>query len=632
MHKRGDRLFGQYKIIEDPLQTGGMSEVYKAEDQHAADPVNRLVAIKMIDPPFHSLKSKVPEAELIDRFEREANLLQQLNHPAIPRFHNFRVVGGRSYLIMDWVEGKELRDWINEQIANRVQINQDEVLSMTTELLDLLDHLHRMTPPVIYRDLKPENVKLRPNGRFVLLDFGIIKHFVQQTQLLTRLTQPLGTPGYAPMEIYTGQPVPRTDIWCLGWIMAEILTGQGPHPVLATAGNPPPPPDDVRKLRPDVCAELAALIAWATKPDANDRPTAREMLEDIKRIQFILHPPVPKPVAKASLTVTQAAGKVGQTLGGVGAVGGSVVGGVAGILGSSFAGIGHGLAGGWRWGVNQGPKGTTAFRQLYGRLRTGIGTRAQAVGTALGPPAKATAKGIGAAFSFVGNSFLHVGQGVVQGTASAFSSFGRFAMSLDPRPVLKRAKQRFERKDPVAECETWATDAKVFQWKSKARQKQAKGLVQAMKDARALAASKTVLDRYIDDFWALVFEDRAERLKVQLTRDSGLSGSASPVNFLPVSRLSLFTRLRRSWRLSQRRRHEASLTRRARRKLPPLAELQEPREIPASVLTTVRRLVQNGQPRLRPQRIGFTRFSLDGKNFRYQLYILIGHTWFQVQV
>ncbi len=164
---------GRYLIVELAGQ-GEMGCVYRAMDTHAR---NRVVAIKEMSQGYLS-PDKLVEAQ--ERFRLEAKILGQLSHPNLPRVHDSFEEAGRSYLIMDFIEGKTLLQLLNENTAQRLPV--DQVLRYALQLCDVLAYLHQRPSPIIFRDLKPSNVMVSAAGHVYLIDFGIARVFKQGQQ------------------------------------------------------------------------------------------------------------------------------------------------------------------------------------------------------------------------------------------------------------------------------------------------------------------------------------------------------------------------------------------------------------------------------------------------------------------
>jgi serine/threonine protein kinase len=159
----------------------------------------------------------------IANFQKEASLLINLRNPALPVIHDFFSQGdNRWYLVMDYIEGHTLK----EEVQKRGAIPEAEVVNWAIQLCDILDFLHKRNPPIIFRDLKPDNIMLTPEGRIKLIDFGIARHFQHGN---TTDTAAYGSSGFAPPEQYgENQTDSRSDIYALGATMHFLLTGIDP--------------------------------------------------------------------------------------------------------------------------------------------------------------------------------------------------------------------------------------------------------------------------------------------------------------------------------------------------------------------------------------------------------------------
>src|SRR5579863_2982885 len=257
----GTILAGRYSI-ERLLGGGGMGVVYLARDQRLA---NRPCAIKEMVDHFIDQQQRL---EANDYFAREADTLAQLKHQAIPAITDRFDDQNRHYLVMEYVEGRNLE----EEIAARGgPLPEGLIIDVARQLCDVLAYLHGSTPPVIYRDMKPSNVMLTPRGRVVLIDFGIARLFKS-----ARKGTMIGTLGFAPPEQYQGAIDPRSDIYSLGATLHYVLTGRDPEKY------PPFSFPPVRDLRPEVSTNLAGAIDRALAYQAAARPATiqdfREMM------------------------------------------------------------------------------------------------------------------------------------------------------------------------------------------------------------------------------------------------------------------------------------------------------------------------------------------------------------------
>lgn len=246
----------RYQLLTK-IGTGGMSTVYLALDTV----LNKQWAAKEIkdvsDPEQREL--------IVQSIVTEANMIKSFDHPAIPRIVDLVDESGTLYVIMDYVEGRSL----SAVLATDGPQPEDEVVNWGLQLCDALEYLHRRTPPVIYRDMKPSNVMLKPNGLVQIIDFGIAREYRDDGGSVTAAmgdTVQLGTRGYAPPEQYGGggQTDARTDVYALGATMYTMLTGK----------NPAEPPYQILPLRQvdaSLSPALERVIAKATQPDPVDR-------------------------------------------------------------------------------------------------------------------------------------------------------------------------------------------------------------------------------------------------------------------------------------------------------------------------------------------------------------------------
>jgi formylglycine-generating enzyme required for sulfatase activity len=235
-------------VIDQLLGQGGMGAVYRAIDLRISGRVCAIKEMSALSVPAHDR----PQA--IRNFQQEAELLARLSHPNLPKVHDrFEdAATNRHYLVMDFVEGYTLEQLLMMQQGRPLPETQVRVWAW--QLCDVLTYLHNQNPPIIFRDLKPANIMLEPDGKIKLIDFGIARFFKLKQ---TKDTQAMGTLGYVPPEQQgRGQTDPRSDIYSLGVTLWRLLTAQEP------ADNPynlPP----VQHCNPVVSHELNNVIAQA---------------------------------------------------------------------------------------------------------------------------------------------------------------------------------------------------------------------------------------------------------------------------------------------------------------------------------------------------------------------------------
>ena len=241
----------RYRLL-DQLGQGGMGTVYLAQDLRFRQ---RYVALK-------ENLDVTPDAQA--QFRLEAELLATLRHPHLPNVtDHFVTPGGRQFLVMDYVEGQTL----TEHVQQRGPLSEAQALTWAGQVLDALAYLHAQTPPIIHRDVKPDNVRLTPDGEAVLVDFGVAKYLIpgQQTATVARA----GSPGYAPPEQYAGGTDARTDVYAVGGLLYFALTGEAPlEAPLRAAGHPMPSP---RVLNRNISRRTEKIILRVMAIDAERR-------------------------------------------------------------------------------------------------------------------------------------------------------------------------------------------------------------------------------------------------------------------------------------------------------------------------------------------------------------------------
>ncbi len=224
----GQMLQDRYRIAS-PLAQGGMGAIYRAWDTR----LNIAVALKeMIPQP--NLDSQTL-AQLRQQFQQEAQVMARLTHPHLVRVGDFFQEGGNAYLVMDFVEGEDLSHRIEREGA----ISEEQVLEWTGQLLDALAYCH--SQGIIHRDIKPQNVIIRPDGRTVLVDFGLVKLWDPNDPRTKTVMRGMGTPEYAPPEQYeveTGHTDARSDIYGLGATLYHTLTGKAPPTATLRIADP----------------------------------------------------------------------------------------------------------------------------------------------------------------------------------------------------------------------------------------------------------------------------------------------------------------------------------------------------------------------------------------------------------
>jgi len=225
----GNVLHTRYRVV-GLLGQGGMAAVYCAHDRT----FDRMVAIKQLRPdPFASERAL---AEARQQFKHEAQILATLDHPNLPRVTDFFESEDFEYLVMDYVEGQTLSD-LAAQHGNG--LDEGQVLDWADQLLAALEYVHRHG--IIHRDVKPSNIRLTPDGRIFLVDFGLVKLFDPRNPKTATIMHGLGTPEYAPPEQYDahlGHTDPRSDVYALGATMYHLFTGRAPATATQRVADP----------------------------------------------------------------------------------------------------------------------------------------------------------------------------------------------------------------------------------------------------------------------------------------------------------------------------------------------------------------------------------------------------------
>lgn len=259
MTEVGTVIEGKYEILKE-IGHGGMSVVYLANDTH----LNRNWAVKEVKKKGAGKNDEV----VVNSLLAEANMVKRLDHPALPRIVDIIDNGVTIYIIMDFIEGESLDKVLEEYGAQP----EEKVISWAMQICDVLSYLHSQKPPIIYRDMKPANLMLKPNGNISIIDFGIAREYKEQNLADTTV---LGTKGYAPPEQYSGQTDARSDIFALGMTMHHLLTGVDPR-----SGEAYVP---VRQWNPELSEGIEFIINKCVKPVAENRyQNCTELLVDLQ--------------------------------------------------------------------------------------------------------------------------------------------------------------------------------------------------------------------------------------------------------------------------------------------------------------------------------------------------------------
>lgn len=259
MAEIGVLIDGKYEILKE-IGRGGMSIVYLARDNR----LNKQWAVKEIRKKGNDKNDEI----IINSLLAEADLMKRLDHPALPRIVDIVSNAATIYIIMDYIEGVSLDVILREQGARPESL----VISWAKQLAEALRYLHSQEPPIIYRDMKPSNIMLKPDGIIKIIDFGIAREYRENTLSDTTV---LGTKGYAPPEQYSGRTDKRSDIYSLGMTMYSLITGR--DPIKSDIYVP------VRQIDKSLSEGIELIIDRCVQPAAGDRyQCCEELLTDLE--------------------------------------------------------------------------------------------------------------------------------------------------------------------------------------------------------------------------------------------------------------------------------------------------------------------------------------------------------------
>ena len=262
----GTLVDGKYKILSE-VGHGGMSVVYMAINEKA----NKTWAIKEVR------KDGVLDFEAVRQgLVVETDMLKRLHHPNLPSIIDVIEDDQTLLIVMDYIEGNSLSKTLKDYGAQP----QEYVIEWAKQLCDVLNYLHTRVPPIIYRDMKPANVMLKPDGNISLIDFGTAREYKEKNLADTTC---LGTIGYAAPEQFggMGQTDARTDIYCLGATLYHLVTGMNPS-------EPPYEIHPIREINPALSNGLEKIIMKCTQPDPNKRyQSCAELMYDLEHYDEI---------------------------------------------------------------------------------------------------------------------------------------------------------------------------------------------------------------------------------------------------------------------------------------------------------------------------------------------------------
>lgn len=250
---------GKYKV-EAQLGAGGLGTAYLA----TADGVERIVLKELILPVFVDAAVR---RQALKAFENEAKLLKELDHPNIVKLLDYFVHDQRAYMVLEYINGLSLKALVQEKFPSGLP--EQEAIAHALQVCEALEHLHSQSPPVVHRDVTPDNLILNNKGRIKLIDFNVAQQAVSGATAIF-----VGKPGYLPPEQFRGEPNERSDIFALGATMHYLLTGL--EPVALTVSHP-------KSMQAGITPAMDELVAKATALNASERYTSAFALKKALR-------------------------------------------------------------------------------------------------------------------------------------------------------------------------------------------------------------------------------------------------------------------------------------------------------------------------------------------------------------
>lgn len=270
----GTVLNGRYEIIRK-IGGGGMGAVYLASDNNLGG------VLRAVKEMIQSHIEDEQQEKAINDFRRESMILSTLDHPSIPTIFDYFYdeAAGRFYLVMKYISGGDLSSRLRS--APEGKLEEATVTEWAIQIADVLDYLHSQPSTIVYRDLKPSNIMVDGNsGRVMLIDFGIARSISQREE---KGVTAVGTMGYAPPELFSGNVEPRSDIYSLGSTMFHLLTGADPqsNPLLIFDFQKNPRP---RQINPRLSDQMERILMRMVEYSADARFSSsgeiRKILED----------------------------------------------------------------------------------------------------------------------------------------------------------------------------------------------------------------------------------------------------------------------------------------------------------------------------------------------------------------
>ncbi|HMA33671.1 MAG TPA: serine/threonine-protein kinase [Chloroflexia bacterium] len=273
---------GELRLIER-LGGGGMGSLYLAEDT--------LNGQQRVVKELRSPVSRKTRNTFETMFDQEARLLARLSkeHAAIPRYYDAFMDSGSFYIVLEYVPGQNLEQYLKAQGGT---LPLAEVVEISSQVVDVLCIIHYLRPdPVIHGDIKPSNLIRRPDGQIVLIDFGLARVNVAPPPYMPARSSAFGTPGYSPIEQWEGHPGPAADIFALGATIHQLISGRNPREPfinmarvtlseISTLTNFPP----ITNLVPETPPILETLITQMLRRRPVERPSTQDVRARLQRL------------------------------------------------------------------------------------------------------------------------------------------------------------------------------------------------------------------------------------------------------------------------------------------------------------------------------------------------------------
>ena len=249
-------------VIEKQFASGGQAVTYLASRSN--EPGAKVILKEFLLPLFiESAKKKVTE-----RFERDARLLKNLDHPQIVKLHDYFIEESRAFLVLEYIEGVSLK----EKVERDGKLIESQTIKLALQMAAILNYLHSCTPPIVHRDFTPENLIINSSGLIKLIDFDV----ALEANQLNGSSSTAGKTNYLPPEQFRGQACPQSDIYALGATMFFVTTGREPEPMQRS---------QAKKIVPEISDHLDQIIATCTDPELEKRyQSAAEVLAKLQAL------------------------------------------------------------------------------------------------------------------------------------------------------------------------------------------------------------------------------------------------------------------------------------------------------------------------------------------------------------